>query len=272
MNIKLKDDAKFVNIHETLTALTYLFTKHLKLWIYLRSKYTDISMLTGPNLEIDAGRVYNNLFITTSSDKELNLEMFNALCSSFMEFIKRNNSFRINHYMRNINDPFEFTWALCKYFFVPVRLNDMTIPRELRILSLRKWFSIIFVLPFIRDYGEKFINVIPNIYTLSSIYEKFINDSTQIEKIMKMDDRLATASIGQQYNKSISVIKFIRTFMHASLMCTTEIMKKYCPNYHRCVQINPNYDGSWINPFDSIYTEQYSELMKLTAFVELKEA
>jgi hypothetical protein len=161
-------------------------------------------------------------------------------------------------------------WALCKYFFVPVRLNDMTIPREIRVISLRKWLSIVFVLPFIRDYGEKFTNVIPNIYNVSSVYEKFVNDHTQIDKIMSQDDRLAIKCIGTAYPK-MSVIKFIRTFMHALLMCTTEILKRYCPNYHRCVQINPNYDGAWINPFDSIYTEQYSELMKLISHVEYKE-
>jgi hypothetical protein len=88
---------------------------------------------------------------------------------------------------------------------------------------------------------------------------------------MKADDRLAIKSIGTAYNDTVAVIRFIRTFMHASLMCTTEILKRYCPNYHRCVQINPNYDGSWINPFDSMFTEQYSELMKLVSHVECKD-
>lgn len=271
VSVRLKDDTKFVNIHETLTALTYVFTRHLKVWIYIRSKYNDTTLLTGPNLEIDAGRVYNNLFITHGSDKELSQEVFQAICTTFKEFISRNADLRINHYVRNIQDPFETMWALCKYFFVPSRLNDMTIPKEIRVISLRKWLSIVFVLPFIRDYGEKFANVIPNIFTISNIYEKFINNSAQIDKLMQTGDTLARKAIGTVYNQDVMVIQFIRTFMHTFLMCTTEILKRYCPNYHKCVQINPNYDGTWINFYDSVYTTQYAELTKLVQYVECKQ-
>lgn len=271
VSVRLTDDTKFINIHETLTALTYTFVKHMKVWMYIRSKYNDTSLLTGPNLEIDAGRVYNNLFITQGSDKEISQDVFQSVCDTFREFINRNTQLRLNHYVRNINDSFETMWTLCKYFFVPSRLNDMTIPKDIRIKSLRKWISVVFVLPFIRDYDEKFANVIPSFHIIPNVYEKFMNNSAQIDRLMKTGDSLANSSIGTVYNENVSVIVFIRTFMHTALMCTTEILKRYCPNYDRCVQINPDFDGTWINFFDSVYTEQYSELMKLAAYVECKQ-
>ena len=48
-------------------------------------------------------------------------------------------------------------------------------------------------------------------------------------------------------------------------------MKKYCPNYPECYRINPNYDGTWLNTFDPIFSEHLLELNNLTQLLSTKQ-
>ena len=63
--IKFKDDPKFIHIDETLRCLTYIFMHHMDIWISLCQN--NISSGTGYNTmtDIDAGRVFNSLLITS---------------------------------------------------------------------------------------------------------------------------------------------------------------------------------------------------------------
>ena len=270
MTIHLTDDPKFVRKADTFKALAYVFMKHLSLWIKIHERYTDINSIMNNNLDIDAGLVYNMLFITANGDKELTTEEFDSVCISFKTFIDRNaKNLSIAHSVKNISDPRDFMWALCHYFFVPVRLQDTTIPKQIRDISLRKWLSVVFILPFMRAYAGKFSRAINNVAYVSSIYDRLINEPERITKLMKADDEFFFTSFGTSSSASAATT-FVRIYMNLLLYSSLEVLKKYNPCFLECVRINPEYDGTWINPFDQLFNEQYDELTKLSELVVVK--
>ena len=274
--VKFKDDPKFIHIDETLKCLTYVFMHHMDIWISLCQN--NINTGTGYNTmsEIDAGRVFNSLLITspmstnTLNKSELTDEQFNLITNTFKIYVDKNQSNKMSYYAKGVSDPIDLMWEFCHYFFVPVRLQHDTIPRMMKINSLRKWITISFTLPFVRNYTDKYLNAINNIQFLQAIYEKLIDDPNKIEKLKSINDDFAKISIARVYNESNPTMIFVRICMNIILMASIEIMKKYCPNYPECYRINPNYDGSWLNAFDPIYSEHLMELNNLTQLVSTK--
>ena len=274
--VKFKDDPKFIHIDETLKCLTYVFMHHIDIWISLCQN--NINTGTGYNTmsEIDAGRVFNSLLITspmstnTLNKSELTDEQFNLITNTFKIYVDKNQSNKMSYYAKGVSDPIDLMWEFCHYFFVPVRLQHDTIPRMMKINSLRKWITISFTLPFVRNYTDKYLNAINNIQFLQAIYEKLIDDPNKIEKLKSINDDFAKISIARVYNESNPTMIFVRICMNIILMASIEIMKKYCPNYPECYRINPNYDGSWLNAFDPIYSEHLMELNNLTQLVSTK--
>ena len=226
--------------------------------------------------DIDAGRVFNSLLITspvstnTLNKSELTDEQFNIITGTFKNYVDKNQATKMSYYAKGISDPIDLMWEFCHYFFVPVRLQHDTIPRMIRINSLRKWLTICFTLPFVRNYTDKFVTAINNIQFLQAIYDKLIDDPNKIDKIKGIDADFAKISIARVYNESNPTMIFVRVCMNIILMASIEIMKKYCPNYPECYRINPNYDGSWLNAFDPIYSEHLMELNNLTQLVSTK--
>ena len=274
--VKFKDDPKFVHIDETLRCLTYIFMHHMDIWVSLSQN--NINSGTGYNTmsDIDAGRVFNSLLIrspmtTNTLDKtELTDEQFNTIANTFKTYIDKNPSTKMSYYAKGINDNVDLLWEFCHYFFVPVRLQHETIPRMMKINSLRKWFTVAFTLPFVRNYTDKYLNAINNIQFLQAIYEKLIDDPNKIDKLKSINDDFAKISIARAYNEQNPTMIFVRICMNIVLMSSIEIMKKYCPNYPECYRINPNYDGTWLSPFDPIYSEHLMELNNLTQLLSTK--
>ena len=274
--VKFKDDPKFIHIDETLRCLTYVFMHHMDIWISLCQN--NINTGTGYNTmsEIDAGRVFNNLLITspmstnTLNKSEITDEQFNNICQTFKNYVDKNTSSKMITYAKGINDPVDLMWEFCHYFFVPVRLQHDTIPKMMKINSLRKWITVSFTLPFVRNYTDKYLNAINNIQFLQAIYEKLRDDPNKIDKLKSINDDFAKISIARAYNESNPTMIFIRICMNIILMSSIEIMKKYCPNYPECYRINPNYDGQWLSPFDPIFSEHLMELNNLTQLLSTK--
>ena len=75
---------------------------------------------------------------------------------------------------------------------------------------------------------------------------------SKIEKLKSINDNFAQITIARVYNEQNPTQIFVRIYMNIVLMASIEIMKKYCPNYPECYRINPNYDGTWLNPLDLI--------------------
>lgn len=274
--VKFKDDPKFIHIDETLRCMTYVFMHHMDIWVSLSQN--NINSGTGYNTmsDIDAGRVFNSLLIrspmtTNTLDKtELTDEQFNTIASTFKNYIDKNPSTKMSYYAKGITDPVDLMWEFCHYFFVPVRLQHETIPRMMKINSLRKWFTVAFTLPFVRNYTDKYLNAINNIQFLQAIYEKLVDDPNKIDKLKSINDDFAKISIARVYNEQNPTMIFLRICMNIVLMSSIEIMKKYCPNYPECYRINPNYDGTWLSPFDPIYSEHLMELNNLTQLLSTK--
>lgn len=275
--VKFKDDPKFIHISETLKCLTYVFMHHLDIWIML----TQYNMNSGTGYatmsEIDAGRVFNNLLVSsplssnTLNKAELTDEQFTTVATSFRSYIDRNQSSKMYYYAKGLTDPIECMWEFCHYFFIPVRLQQDTIPKMTKVNSLRKWLTVCFTLPFVRSYTDKYLNAINNVQFLQVIYEKLIDDATKVEKLMSINDNFAQITVAKIYNDQNPTQIFVRIFMNIMLMSSIEIMKKYCPNYPECYRINPNYDGVWLNPFDPIFSEHLLELNNLTQLLATKQ-
>ena len=274
--VKFKDDPKFIHIDETLRCLTYIFIHHMDIWIGLSQN--NINSGTGYNTmsDIDAGRVFNSLLITspvasnTLNKSELTDEQFNLILTTFKAYVDKNTQAKMSYYAKGITDPFDLMWEFCHYFFVPVRLQHDTIPRMMKINSLRKWITVSFTLPFVRNYTDKYLNAINNIQFLQAIYEKLVDDPNKIDKLKSINDDFAKISVARVYNEKNPTMIFVRISMNIMLMSSIEIMKKYCPNYPECYRINPNYDGTWLNPFDPIYSEHLLELNNLTQLLTTK--
>ena len=274
--IKFKDDPKFIHIDETLRCLTYVFMHHMDVWISLCQN--NVNSGTGYNTmsDIDAGKVFNSLLITspmatnTLNKSEITDEQFNLIVNTFKSYVDKNTATKMSYYAKGITDPIDLMWEFCHYFFVPVRLQHDTIPRMMKINSLRKWITVSFTLPFVRNYTDKYLNAINNIQFLQAIHEKLIDDPNKIDKLKSINDDFAKVSISRVYNEQNPTMIFIRICMHIVLMSSIEIMKKYCPNYQECYRINPNYDGTWLNPFDPIYSEHLLELNNLTQLLSTK--
>ena len=274
--VKFKDDPKFIQIDETLKCLTYIFMHHLDIWISLCQHNIINNTGYASMSDIDAGKVFNNLLVTSpmsnvANKSEINDAQFNQVAQTFKNYIDRNTSSKIHYYAKGIADPIECMWEFCHYFFVPVRLQHDSIPKFMKINSLRKWLTICFTLPFIRNYTDKYLNAINNIQFLQAIYDKLIDDHTKIEKLKSIDDKFAQLTIARVYNEQNPTQIFVRIYMNIMLMASIEIMKKYCPNYHECYRINPNYDGTWLNPFDPIFSEHIMELNNLTQLLTTKQ-
>ena len=275
--VKFKDDPKFIHIDETLKCLTYIFMHHLDIWISLCQNNTNSGTGYASMADIDAGKVFNNLLITmpmssnATNKTEITDEQFNLVAQTFRNYIDRNPSSKMNYYAKGFNDPIECMWEFCHYLFVPVRLQHDTIPKMMKINSLRKWLTVSFTLPFVRNYTDKYLNAINNIQFLQAIYDKLIDDPTKIEKLKSIDDNFAQITIARVYNEQNPTQIFVRIYMNIVLMASIEIMKKYCPNYPECYRINPNYDGAWLNPFDPIFSEHLLELNNLTQLLSTKQ-
>lgn len=270
--VKFKDDPKFIHIDETLKCLTYIFLHHLDIWFTLCNNNIVNGTGYASMHEIDAGKVFNNLLImmplstNVTNKTEITDEDFNTVAQSFRNYIDKNPNSKLAHHAKQYTDPVECMWEFCHYFFVPVRLQHETIPKVVKINSLRKWLTVSFTLPFVRVYTDKFLNSINNIQYLQSVYDR-LNES-RIEQFKSIDHDFVNVMICRVYNEQNQTIMFVRICMNIVLMASIEIMKKYCPNYSECYRINPNYDGTWLNPFDPIFSEHVMELNKLTQLLK----
>ena len=275
LRIKFKDDPKFIHLDDTLKCLAYCFIHHLDIWVQLahqqmNSEWGNTLFASG---NIDAGRIYNNLMLsqpfgsTYISNTELSENQYESVVLTFNAAVEKQP--KLSFMAKKITDPYECMWEFCHYLFIPVRLQHDSIPKDVRMNSLRKWVNVVFTLPFIRAYTEKYINAINNVTFIQDVMNKLIDDPPKVEKFTQIEDSWVYNSIARTYNKENPTQIFIRLYMNVLIIASVEILKKYCPNYHQCASINPDYDGTWLNPFDNQHMEHLQEINKLTALVSV---
>lgn len=271
--IKFKEDPKFVHLDETLRILTYVFLHHLDLWIKLTRKLSANSFNNVYNElnQVDAGKVYNTLMLsqpfdnTQRFDSEISDSEYEAVLNTFYSCVRKHK--RLSFYCKDIVDPQECMWECTHYFFIPVRLQHNSLPKNVQANSLRKWLNVIFTLPFISQYVRKYETIIPDVTSLEEIYSKLSEDPNRVTKFTQIEAEWVYGGIAKTYNKDNGAQHFFRLFMNISLLCSVEILKKYCPNYRACYNVNPNFDGTWLNPFDQQHIDHLQELNKLTTLL-----
>ena len=273
LNIKFKDDPKFIHLDDTLKCLAYCFIHHLDIWVQLANAQATsewgTSLISTSN--IDAGRIYNNLMVSQPfgggyvSNTELTEAQYETVVLTFNRAIEKQP--KLAFMAKKITDPYECMWEFCHYLFIPVRLHHDSIPKDIRMNSLRKWVNVVFTLPFIRVYSEKYVNAIKNVTFIQDVLNKLMDDPKKVERFMQIVDTWIFDCISRTYNKENPTQIFIRLYMNVLIIASVEILKKYCPNYHACIAVNPEYDGAWLNPFDNQHMEHLQEINKLTALV-----
>lgn len=273
--IKFKEDPKFIHLDQTLKCLAYCFVHHLDYWIQIASQQSTTEWSRSLQMmgNVDAGRIYNNLLISQPFGKEfvtnteLSESQYEDVVATFNAAVMKQP--KLSYIAKHIGDPHECMWEFCHYLFVPVRMQAESIPKNMRMQSLKKWIDVVFTLPFNSTYTNKFSTAINNVGYIQDVFNKLIDDPTKISRFTQIEDSWVFNTIARTYNKDHPTQMFIRLFMNILLVSSVEILKKYCPNFSQCVAVNPDYDGSWLNPFDPQHMTHLQEINKLTTLLSL---
>ena len=266
LDVKFSDDPAFQHIGDSLRALAYVFVHHIDMWLKL---YADLKFMMDGFADITASMFFNHL-MKSSGTEELSVSMLNIIANTFMEAIKETPV--LKRYADTKTDPVMGMWKFCHYFFVPVRLNDESIPQDVKIESLRKWLTTIFVIPFNAEYCSKYSSVVKKYTLISEGRDKLTQNAVvQFKDNIKVD--WINKIIAEYYvGKATFTLEFVRLTMHVALLSSIDILKKYNPFVKEACAINPNYDGRWVPSFgDEMVNTQLKKINELTVMVKLKD-
>ena len=263
LDVKFSDDPAFQHIGDSLRALTYTFVHHIDVWLKL---YSDIYSSTTGFVDISASMMFNHFMKTASNTNELSISMLNIIANTFTEAIKETPV--LKRYIETQSDPVMTMWKFCHYFFVPVRLNDDTIPQDVKIDSMRKWLTTIFTIPFSIEYCSKFASAIKRYNDIAEGKNRLTQETIKLFKEIKCD--WINKIINEYYSKNQFTQEFIRLFMHVAILSSIDILKKYNPFIKEACHINKDYDGRWVPAFgDEMVNTQLKKINELTKYVKL---
>ena len=275
LHISFKDDPKYINLDMSLRTLIYTLIKCMRTAIMIKNaqNYTIDEETTGGNL-------YNGLYIThpyasnSNSTDEIRDEDFTAFCVVFKNTIDET---KLGVYSKNITDPRICTFEFLHYLFIPVRVDTNTLSEEIKINSLRKFITVIMFLPYMEEYSDRYLTAINNIEFLKKVHQAIQQDangkaSTNIvEQMINMKYDFIIKCLQTTYTTSNTMMVYIRVYTNLIILISIEILKKWCPNINECVRINPDFDGNWINPFDTIVNDQIQYIQDLIKFARTEK-
>lgn len=266
LDIKFSDDPKFQHLQDTLRVLAYVFTHHIDLWLQM---YRNLNFMLTGFTNLTASMFFNHLMKSNAESSEISKEHFNIVANTFVEAIKQTPT--LKRYVENDGDAVLTMWKFCHYLFVPVRLNEDTIPLDVKVNSLKRWITTVFVIPFNIEYTSKFSNLIKRYNVIHDGIEKMTDMAIQQFKTnIKID--WINKIINDYYNVGQFTQEFIRTFMYVLVLSSIDILKKYNPFVKEACAINPNYDGRWIPSFgDEMINIQLRKINELTPLVKLRD-
>jgi len=274
INSKLsyKNDPKWIQFDTTLKILIYSLIQNID---------TSIKLTNAQDYSIDesttAGNIYNGIYIThpyssnTNFTDEINDDEFNRFCIVFKNQLDKEPKLKI--YSSAIQDPRLCVFEFLHFLFIPVRCDCSTLSSELKINSLRKFITVIMFLPFMNQYTNRYITAINNCEFMQKVNSTLLEGSQISEQMKTMKFDFISKSLQISYTVSNSMMIYLRVYTNIVILCSIEIMKLWCPNINECIRINPDFNGSWINPFDMIVNEQISNIqdfIKLTKTEKLK--
>lgn len=280
--IRVEEDPFLTNINDLIKVLSRLLFKNLDIFVSmlayqsreLFSKSTKLTFYTA-----DAGDIYQSFrmrYPDTRNGKSrciLTDQEFNRLAMSFSEQLK---SFtKLNTFTEQYEDYGTKMWEACKYLIIPVRINPSTIPKEEKERILRLWLSSAFTLPLLDAYNEKYANSYQDsILAVRNLNHVFMiatkpeeEPRLNVEKlndISRLPTSVADVCVSPVSAGKNKIDKAFRTYMYMILLASIEIIRKPCPNLKECKNINPDYDGACINPFDEYVGMQIKKIQEVT--------
>jgi hypothetical protein len=276
-NSNYSTDAKLSCLDDILRCLGFCLTQHVSLWL---EKTKLIEQQVSSLETVDAGLIFN--IYSCSENKNENFlsdEEFKLISTSFFQCAKSLPKLSIQIPQppkslrgidsKTITDGPDLLFEFLRYFICPIRLDHSTLPSDLKYKSLKIWLVLCFTFPFIEKYNEKWGGYLNNIELLNQIKQRFIADHSKITDFkQKINCKQICDLLTPSFKTSSVSTIFIKSFLHVLLLISQEIIKKYCPCYGEVNGINPNYDGAWLSPFDSLYCLQVQKIKNLDPIVE----
>lgn len=261
LQLQYDKDPRYIYIEETFKSLIVSIMKHLD----ISKRLVKQQNLDGYMDDMNAGNIYNGYMIkniqTSKSylDEITNDELF-SVSAVFKQSIEKSSHLKI--FALNNSNPIDCMFSICKYLFIPIRLNTDTFPEQIKINSLKKWITLCLTLPFNEIYTSRYDNSINNIPFLHEAVSKMFDSDIIIKKIIEISPDFIIKTIARNKTQNTSQ-HFIRLVGHIIVVMSIEILKCYCPNIYECKRINPNYNGKFINPFDGMVNNQTAAINDL---------
>lgn len=272
--LSFKNDPRWIHLETTIKVLTYCLIQKIN---------TCISLINAQQYSIDesttAGTLYNGIYVTHpySSNTQFTDEIldndFKEFCIIFKSTMDQVTG-PLSSISQTIDDPFMCTFDFLHFLFIPVRVDISTLSTDIKINSLRKFLTVIMFLPYMESYTERYLTAINNVEFVQKVHSTIsdINNKSNIaEQMINMKYEFINKSLQPWYTSNNSMMIYLRVYTNIVLLICIEIMKKWCPNINECMRINPDFDGTWVNPFDTIVNEQLQVIQEMAAHITKTE-
>ena len=241
-SVPFKNDTIFVEIKDIIYSLMYALVNNID----IVGKYSLLMKTNDDSFNVsNAGNCYNTLFLTNNF--ELTDEEFTKISLSFRNVLNNNSKFKM--LVSKIPDSINLIVFFTKYLYIPVRLDFNSIPDGLKIKYCKQYIMTLCIL-FNNNYIEKYISTLPELDIYKRCWESLLKNNKVDENICANMKRAATYATHVFYNYMFNLL----------ITISLEIIKKFCPNYYQCKEINPKYDGSWVSPLDDDVNVQISQI------------
>lgn len=262
--LKFSDDPAYTYMKQTLVCVTHALISNFDIVISLKNRQS-VMKNTYQSPYIDAGLLFNNLFIGSAIDLLTDAE-FNIILNSF--YTAATNHKELGVFVQQATQPAQHMMNLCKYFVIPVRVAAATIPEDIRYLTIKTWLSTIALIAVSPEFANKYCDTLSYVSDYLMSCELIMKNPTYVASLKRVGTAENTASALQTRSKIINrTVSFTKTLARIILYGSLEIIPKYCPNLTVCKQINPMFDGTWINPYDADIRTQYDAIRAMNDYV-----
>ena len=258
LQLEYDKDPRYIYMEESFKCLLIAIFKHLN----ITERLLKNQALDGYLDQINAGTIFNgymikNFKIDREYPDEITKDELLSISTVFKQHLEHFSHLKI--YAKTQANPIDCMFNVCKYFFIPVRLNVDTFPEIIKLHSLKKWLTLCLTLPFNEIYTAQYDNSINNIVFLHEAVQKMRNNENILRRLIEFSPEFINKTIAK--NKTTNTAQhFVRLIGHFIIVISIEVLKVYCPNIFECKRINPNYSGKFINPFDGMVNNQTANI------------
>lgn len=243
-----------------------IFYKHSNIVLQLVVKlgisnfYTFLDLLGKDEIfNNDIGLMYN----TQTFNNIIDYEYVNVLAQDFISLCRSTRELAQGVPIELTTQPWKFMFNACYYLFIPLRINHNSIPEIVQLNNLIKWLNLIYLLPVSKNFislyqinyleENKYFATLSNVKTVISIKEK-MRDPKNIHSFCAAIYKKAT---------NHTAITFVKCYSVAILNICIDIIKHYCPNIQKYIEMNIAFKGQWLAIDDRLYNKQINMLKTL---------